>query len=96
MVDQNCHLLCNIQAILLFHKPKNIQDNYPKYVLSMDKLNFSRDGIIHSTINQSEEHSPSAPCGRVLLFFVYYSQEICLRFVENAELTMQGDYDIIL
>ena len=26
---------------------KYIEDNYPKYVISMDKLNFSRDGIIH-------------------------------------------------
>lgn len=26
---------------------KYIEDNYPKYVVSMDKLNFSRDGIIH-------------------------------------------------
>ena len=26
---------------------KDIQDNYPKYVLSMDKFDFSRDGIIH-------------------------------------------------
>ena len=25
----------------------NIQDNYPKYVISMDKLDFSREGIIH-------------------------------------------------
>ena len=29
---------------------KGIEDNYPKYVLSMDKLNFSRDGIIHSNL----------------------------------------------
>ena len=26
---------------------KDIQDNYPKYVLSMDRFDFSRDGIIH-------------------------------------------------
>ena len=26
---------------------KNIPDNYPKYVISMDKMDFSRDGIIH-------------------------------------------------
>ena len=25
----------------------NIRDNYPKYVISMDKMDFSRDGIIH-------------------------------------------------
>ena len=29
---------------------KNIQDNYPKYVVSMDKLDYSRNGIIHKNI----------------------------------------------
>jgi len=29
---------------------KEIQDNYPKYVLSLDKANFSQDGIIHKNI----------------------------------------------
>lgn len=29
---------------------KDINDNYPKYVLSMDKFNFSQDGIIHRNI----------------------------------------------
>ena len=29
---------------------KEIQDNYPKYVLTMDKLNFSQNGIIHKNI----------------------------------------------
>ncbi|MBR0574012.1 MULTISPECIES: ATP-binding protein [Pasteurellaceae] len=29
---------------------KNISDNYPKYVLSMDKVDFSQDGIIHQNI----------------------------------------------
>lgn len=28
----------------------NIKDNYPKYVLSMDKINFSENGIIHKNI----------------------------------------------
>ena len=27
-----------------------IQDNYPKYVLSMDKFDFSQNGIIHKNI----------------------------------------------
>ena len=27
-----------------------IKDNYPKYVLSMDKLDFSQRGIVHKTI----------------------------------------------
>lgn len=29
---------------------KEVEDNYPKYVLSLDKLDFSRDGIIHKNI----------------------------------------------
>ena len=29
---------------------KDIDDNYPKYVLSLDKINFSREGIIHKNI----------------------------------------------
>ena len=29
---------------------KSISDNYPKYVLSLDKTDFSRDGIIHKNI----------------------------------------------
>ncbi len=29
---------------------KNIMDNSPKYVLSMDKMDFSRDGIIHKNV----------------------------------------------
>ena len=33
-----------------FEAFKEIEDNYPKYVLSLDKTNFSRDGIIHKNI----------------------------------------------
>lgn len=29
---------------------KEINDNYPKYVLSLDKINFSQNGIIHKNI----------------------------------------------
>ncbi|MBP3502374.1 MAG: ATP-binding protein [Clostridia bacterium] len=29
---------------------KNVADNYPKYVITMDKINYSRDGIIHKNI----------------------------------------------
>ena len=29
---------------------KNVSDNYPKYVITMDKINYSRDGIIHKNI----------------------------------------------
>ena len=27
-----------------------IEDNFPKYVITMDKLNFSKNGIIHKNI----------------------------------------------
>lgn len=33
-----------------FDAYKKIEDNYPKYVLSMDKFNFSENGIIHENI----------------------------------------------
>ena len=29
---------------------KSIEDNYPKYVLTMDKHNFSQEGIIHKNV----------------------------------------------
>ena len=29
---------------------KKIEDNYPKYVISLDKMNFSQNGIIHKNI----------------------------------------------
>ncbi len=29
---------------------KNVPDNFPKYVITMDKINYSRDGIIHKNI----------------------------------------------
>ena len=29
---------------------KGIEDNYPKYVLSMDQMNFSQNGIIHKNV----------------------------------------------
>lgn len=28
----------------------NVNDNYPKYVLTMDKIDYSRNGIIHKNI----------------------------------------------
>lgn len=31
---------------------QKVEDNYPKYVLSMDKINFSQNGIIHLNIIQ--------------------------------------------
>ena len=33
-----------------FNAYKKIEDNYPKYVLSMDKFDLSQDGIIHKNI----------------------------------------------
>ena len=29
---------------------KKIEDNFPKYVLTMDKFDLSRDGIIHKNV----------------------------------------------
>ena len=29
---------------------KGIEDNYPKYVLSMDHFDFSQNGIIHKNV----------------------------------------------
>lgn len=29
---------------------KNVADNFPKYVITMDKINYSKDGIIHKNI----------------------------------------------
>ena len=29
---------------------KFVDDNYPKFVLSMDKINYSQNGIIHKNI----------------------------------------------
>lgn len=33
-----------------FEAYRKIEDNYPKYVLTMDKFDFSRDGIIHKNV----------------------------------------------
>ena len=33
-----------------FGSIKKIEDNYPKYVISLDKMNFSQNGIIHKNI----------------------------------------------
>lgn len=29
---------------------KSVNDNYPKYVISMDKINYSQNGSIHKNI----------------------------------------------
>ena len=33
-----------------FRAFKNIDDNYPKYVITMDKFDFSQEGIIHKIV----------------------------------------------
>ena len=35
-----------------FRVYKDIKDNYPKYVVSMDELDFSQDGIQHYNIRK--------------------------------------------
>ena len=45
---QVAYLLASEDVIVReFGAYKDIQDNYPKYVVSMDRFDFSRDGIIH-------------------------------------------------
>ena len=33
-----------------FEAFSHVADNYPKYVISMDKFDFSREGIIHKNL----------------------------------------------
>jgi len=48
---QVAYLLASEETIKREFLPlKKIKDNYPKYVLSMDTLDFSREGIIHKNI----------------------------------------------
>ena len=50
---QVTYLLASLETIEREFNPLlGIQDNYPKYVLSMDELNFSRQGIIHQNIRE--------------------------------------------
>ena len=45
---QVSYLLASEETIEREFKPlKNIQDNYPKYVITMDDVEMSHDGIIH-------------------------------------------------
>ena len=37
-------------AVLGIRTYNKIEDNYPKYVISMDKFDFSQNGIIHKNI----------------------------------------------
>ena len=51
MYVQVSYILANEETIEReFKSLKMIQDNYPKYVLSMDKFDFSREGIEHINI----------------------------------------------
>ena len=48
---QVCYYLASKETIdREFNAYKGISDNYPKYVLSLDNFNMSRDGIIHMNI----------------------------------------------
>lgn len=48
---QVCYLLASEETIEReFGVYSNVRDNYPKYVLSLDKFDFSRDGIIHENL----------------------------------------------
>ena len=48
---QAAYLLSDEQVIEReFGAYKNIEDNYPKYVISMDHVQLSRDGIIHKNL----------------------------------------------
>ena len=48
---QVCYLLASEETIKReFRAFNSVKDNYPKYVLSLDKFDFSQDGIIHKNI----------------------------------------------
>lgn len=48
---QVCYYLLDDKVITReFDVYNNIKDNYPKYVISMDKFDFSQNGIIHKNI----------------------------------------------
>lgn len=50
---QVCYLLASEDVIKReFSVLEQIGDNYPKYVLSLDQFDFSRNGIIHRTIRE--------------------------------------------
>lgn len=48
---QVCYLLSDEKVIEReFSAFNDINDNYPKYIISLDKMNFSRNGIIHKNL----------------------------------------------
>jgi predicted AAA+ superfamily ATPase len=57
MYVQVCYLLHDDKTVECeFGNLEKIKDNYPKYVLSMDTLDFSRNGIEHRNIVQWFKH----------------------------------------
>ena len=56
---QVCYLLASEKTIEReFSAYDGIKDNYPKYVLSLDDFDLSRDGIIHMNIRDFLLHFP--------------------------------------
>ena len=50
---QVCYILATPETVEReFGVYRNIRDNYPKYVLSMDEFDMSREGIIHQNIRE--------------------------------------------
>lgn len=48
---QVCYMLASEETVKReFEAFDSVRDNYPKYVLSLDKFDFSQDGIIHKNI----------------------------------------------
>ena len=48
---QVCYLLATEETVKReFGAYDSVRDNYPKYVLSLDKFDFSQDGIIHKNL----------------------------------------------
>ena len=56
---QVCYLIASEETIEReFGVYKTISDNFPKYVVSMDEINLSRDGILHKNIRDFLTESP--------------------------------------
>ncbi|MCQ2614045.1 MAG: ATPase, partial [Treponemataceae bacterium] len=48
---QVCYLLATEETVAReFGAYDSVRDNYPKYVLSLDKFDFSQNGIIHKNL----------------------------------------------
>ncbi len=54
-----CYLLATDKTIEReFNVYDRVKDHYPKYVLSMDEFDMSRNGIIHKNIRDFLLHFP--------------------------------------